>query len=196
MSSYGRVSYIDDEAKMVESVVEDNQATSVIDSQVSKFDNSYTTQKLQELYNEYDRITIDEEKIKSVIQVKTNASAVASNVTFRSVLVLSTTLIVALLLAFLCVYNISVINGVGTSISYLQEEVVSYQADLLQAENTYNKLTSTDNIQEELTSMGYEEIASSNIVAIAVPDSVEVEGMQADTNWFDAVCNFISQIFG
>ena len=196
MSSYGKVSYIEDETQSIESINQEIQESSTIDAQVSKFDNSYTTQKLQDLYNEYDKITIGEEKIKSVIQVKTNASAVAQNVTFRSVLVLATTVIVAVLLAILCIYNITVINGVGSSISYLQEEVVTYQAELAQAESVYNNLTSTENIQDELAQMGYSEMASSNIVAISVPDKVEVESLQADTNWFDAVCNFISQIFG
>jgi hypothetical protein len=44
--------------------------------------------------------------------------------------------------------------------------------------------------------MGYEEIASSNIVAINVPEKTIVTEMEAETNWFDAVCNFVSQIFG
>jgi len=195
MSSYGKVSYMEDETQIMESVSEEVENTSTIDSQVNKFDNTYTTQKLQELYNEYDKITIDEEKIKSVIQVRTNAK-VANKASFRAVLAMSTTLIVAILLAVLCIYNITVINGMGSSINYLQEEVVSYQADLAHAESVYNNLTNTENIKDELIQMGYGEMASSNIVAISVPEKVEVEDLQAETNWFDAVCNFVSQIFG
>ena len=195
MSSYGKVSYVEDDTAVMENVTETVENTNTIDSQVSKFDNSYTTQKLQDLYNEYDKITIDEDKIRSVIQVKTNAVA-SSKASFRSVVLLTTSMIIAILLTVLCIYNITVINGMGTSINYLQEEVVAYQADLAQSEALYNNLTNTDNIEMELADMGYSEIASSNIVAINVPEKTIVTEMEADTNWFDAVCNFISQIFG
>lgn len=195
MSSYGKVSYIEDDTQVLESVREEVESTTTVDNQVSKFDTSYTTQKLQELYDEYDKITIDEDKIKSVIQVKTNAVA-TEKASFRAVVLLTTSLIVAVLLAVLCIYNITVINGMGSSISYLQEEVVTYESDLAQAEIIYKNLTNTENIQDELTQMGYEEIASSNIVAISVPEKTEVVELQSDTNWFDAICNFISQIFG
>lgn len=195
MSSYGKVSYVEDDTAVMENVTETVENTNTIDSQVSKFDNSYTTQKLQDLYNEYDKITIDEDKIRSVIQVKTNAVA-SSKASFRSVVLLTTSMIIAILLTVLCIYNITVINGMGTSINYLKEEVVAYQADLAQSEALYNNLTNTENIEMELADMGYSEIASSNIVAINVPEKTIVTDMEADTNWFDAVCNFISQIFG
>ena len=195
MSSYGKVSYVENDTEVMESVAEETMNTSTIDSQVNKFDNSYTTQKLQDLYNEYDKITIDEDKIRSVIQVRTNAVA-TQKASFRSVVLLTTSLIVAVLLAVLCIYNITVINGMGSSINCLQEEVITYQADLSQVESLYNSLTSTENIQAELTEMGYSELASSNIVAINVPDKTVVTDLEADSNWFDAVCNFVSQIFG
>jgi len=44
--------------------------------------------------------------------------------------------------------------------------------------------------------MGYGDIASSNIVAISVPEKTEVIELQAETNWFDGFCNFLSQLFG
>ena len=57
-------------------------------------------------------------------------------------------------------------------------------------------LTNTSNIQAELTEMGYSSVASSNIVAVSVPEKVAVEELHGETNWFDAFCNFVSQIFG
>ena len=192
MSAYGKVSYTENNVMSQESVVENVQESSVVENQVNKFDTSYAVEKLQELYNEYDKITLDEEKIKSVTQVKVNA--VSTKVPFRTVLVLSTGVIVTLLLAFLCIYNIFVINSIGSNISYLQEEVTQYEYDYAQVEGIYNNLTNKDNIQAELTEMGYG--ASSNIVAVSVPDKTEVIELQGETNWFDGLCNFLSQIFG
>ena len=149
---------------------------------------------MQELYNEFDKITLDENKIKEFTQVKVNA--VSSKVPFRVALAMSTVLIVTLLLAFLCVYNIFVINGMSNNISYLQEEVASAEYDLTQAQGLYDNLTSTENIQKELAEMGYSEMTSSNVVAVSVPESVEVHELQGQTNWFDTICNFLSRIFG
>ena len=193
MATYGKVSYSENEIESTEEVKQEIDATSAVDEQVEKFDNSYTQAKLQDLYEQYDKITIDEEKLKSVTQVKVNA--VSNAVPFRVVLFMTTSVLVSLLLAFLCFYNISVINGMGTSIQCLQEEVVEYEYQLENSRALYEDLTSVENIQSDLSSMGYED-ASSNIVAISVPEKTEVIELQAETNWFDAFCNFLSRIFG
>lgn len=194
MSAYGKVSYSETDDVAVEEVRQDFESTAAIDEQVDKFDSSYTQARLKDLYEQYDKITIDEEKLKSVTQVKVNA--VKNVIPFRTVLLMSTTALVALLLAFLCIYNISVINGMSSNIQYLQEEVIQYEYDLANSKTIYDDLTSVDNIQGELADMGYSDIASSNIVAISVPEKTEVVELQAETNWFDAFCNFLSQIFG
>ena len=194
MSAYGKVSFTDNDNVSTEVLTQDFNRESVVEEQVNKFDTSYTAEKLQELYNEYDKITLDQEKISALTQVKTNA--VSKQVPFRVALVMTTTMIVTLLLAFLCIYNVFVINGMSTNINYLQEEVTSYEYDLVQTQGLYEKLTDTNNIQYELSEMGFEDIASSNIVAVSVPDKVEVIELQGETNWFDGFCNFVSRIFG
>jgi hypothetical protein len=195
MSAYGKVTLAESDNVATEELQQVDTSTSVVDSQVEKFDNSYSIDKLQELYNEYDKITIDEEKIKSLTQVKTNA--VSAAVPFRVALLMTTSIIVALLLAFLCIYNITVINGMGSSINYLQEEVVSMEANLAQVEGLYEMNTNPEVIKNKLEAEGYVDMSSSgNIVAIEVPGKAEVEVLEGSTNWFDAFCNFLSQIFG
>ena len=193
MSAYSKVQLTETENIANETVVQTENQESVVNEQVGKFDNSYEV-KLQELYKEYDKITLDEEKIKSMTEVKVNA--VSHSVSFRMALALSTTAIVALLLAFLCIYNIFVINGISNDINYLQEEVTSSRYELVESEGIYNRLTDKNNIQSELKGMGYGDVASSNIVTVSLPDKAEVIELQAETNWFDAICNFLSQIFG
>lgn len=194
MSAFGKVTYSETEDNAIETTVESVESPTAVDKQVEKFDTSFNAEKLQELYAEYDKITIDEEKVKSLTQVKVDA--MPSAVSFRMVLGVTTTAIVAVLMLFLCIYNIFVINNMGTSINYLQEEVISCENSLVKSEGVYNALTDKSNIQKELAQMGYSEMTSSNIVAVSVPDSTEVIELQGETNWFDAVCNFLSQIFG
>jgi hypothetical protein len=193
MSAFGKVAYSENDEIAQESVIEEFDKSSTIDEQVEKFDNSYSV-KLQELYDEYGKITIDEDKIKEVTQIKTNA--VNTSVPFRVALVMSVGMIVTLLLAFLCIYNISVINNAGANIEYLQEEVNAYESELVDAQKLYNNLTSEDAIIDELVNMGFGAESSSNIVAIEVADKSPVVELEASTNWFDGVCNFIAQIFG
>ena len=193
MGAYGKVQFVDTDNVSQETVVEQVQNNSTLSEQVGKFDNSYEV-KLQELYKEYDKITLDEEKIKSMTEIKVNAAK--RSVSFRMGLALTTTIVVAALLIFLCVYNIFVINGMTGDINYLQEDVASSRYELVEAEATYNNLVDPNNIQSELIDMGYSEVASSNIVTISLPEKAEVVELQAETNWFDAICNFLSQIFG
>ena len=194
MSAFGKVNYAETENAVVESTMEEVAVESVVEKQVEKFDNSFSTDKLQELYAEYDKITIDEEKVKSLTQIKANV--ISNRVPFRLALGVTTTAIVTLLLVFLCVYNVFVINGMDNSIRYLQEEVVSYEQSLVRTEGMYRQLTDPSNIKTELAQMGYADVASSNIVAVSVGEKTEVIELQGETNWFDAVCNFVSQIFG
>ncbi len=195
MSAYGKVSYVNGEDSANETLTQDIEGQTGVEEQVNKFDNTYATnEKLQELYNEFDKITLDQDKIKEYTQVKTNA--VSKAIPFRVALTMSTVLLVTVLMVFLCIYNIFVINNMSKSITYLQEEVVSAEYDLTQSKGLYDKLTSTENIQKELSDMGYTDIDSSNIVAVSVPEKVEVAQLQGQTNWFDAICNFISRIFG
>jgi len=193
MGAYGKVQFVDTDNVSQETVVEQIQNNSTLSEQVGKFDNSYEV-KLQELYKEYDKITLDEEKIKVMTEIKVNAAK--RSVSFRMGLALTTTIVVAALLIFLCVYNIFVINGMTGDINYLQEDVASSRYELVEAEATYNNLVDPNNIQSELIDMGYSEVASSNIVTISLPEKAEVVELQAETNWFDAICNFLSQIFG
>lgn len=194
MSAFGKVSYSENDVESTEDVKQEFETTSTVSEQVEKFDNSYTHAKLKDLYEQYDKITIDEEKLKSVSQVKTNA--VTKKVPFRVTLYMTTAMLVTLLLAFLCIYNITVINAMDSSINYKQEEVINYEYDLTNARTIYEDLTNVDNIQSELGDLGYSEDASSSIVAISVPEKTEVIELQAETNWFDAFCNFLSRIFG
>ena len=51
MSAYGKVTYAENNEVATETVTENIQETSAVENQVSKFDTSYTVEKLQELYN-------------------------------------------------------------------------------------------------------------------------------------------------
>lgn len=194
MSAYSKVEFESNDTVATENIKEQIVENSTVSNEVGKFDNSYEV-KLQELYKEYDKITLDEEKIKSMTEVKVNAIS-SSKISFRTGLVLTTTVIVALLLAFLCIYNIFVINGMSTDINYLQGEVIESRYDLTEAEGIYNNLVDEGVIRQELIDRDYVPVTSSNVVTVSVPEKAEVVELQGETNWFDGFCNFLSRVFG
>jgi len=194
MSAFGKINYAETDNSIVENEIQQTSVENTVEKQVNKFDSNFNTDKLQELYAEYDKITIDEEKVKSLTQIKANA--LICHVPFRLALGITTTAIITVLLAALCIYNIFVINGFDNSIKYLQEEVIAYEQTLVQSEGIYRELTDASNIKKELSDMGYSQVASSNIVTVSVGEKAEVVELQGDTNWFDSVCNFIGRIFG
>ena len=104
--------------------------------------------------------------------------------------------IVSLVTILITLCNVFVINGMDNSIRYLQEEVISYEQSLAEAEGVYTQLTDPSNIKAELAEMGYTDVASSNIVTVSVGEKADVIELQGETNWFDAICNFLSRVFG
>ena len=191
MGAYSKVQFVDNETTSEERVVEQTQTNSAVNEEVNKFDNSYEV-KLQELYKEYDKITLDEDKIKSMTDIKVNATK--RTVSFRMGLAMTTTLIVTVLLAFLCIYNIFVINGMTSDIDYLQGEIASSRYELVEAEGLYNSHIDSNKIQSDLKANEYGAVDS--IVTISVPEKTEVVELEATSNWFDAICNFLSRVFG
>lgn len=191
MGAYSKVQFVDTDTVAQENVVEKVDSNSAINEEVSKFDNSYEV-KLQELYKEYDKITLDEEKIKSMTEIKVNASK--KSLSFRMGLALTTTVAVAIMLVFLCIYNIFVINGMTGDINYLQQEVASSRYELVEAERAYNSNLDSNAIQKELKDKQFGVVDS--VESIDVPEKTVVIELESSTNWFDAICNFLSRVFG
>ena len=63
-------------------------------------------------------------------------------------------------------------------------------------QNDVNNLNDTSNIMSELGSNGYFEVSDSDLVYVEVSNAAPVADPTGSTNWFDAVCNFVSSIFG
>ena len=77
---------------------------STVDTQVDKFSTDYTANKLNELYNEFDSITLDDSTIDTITQRNAKAN---TKVSARTVLYLSASCLIATLLMFLMVCNYS-----------------------------------------------------------------------------------------
>ncbi len=193
MASYKRVMLTERETP----VAQNPQAVqNDVNAQLNKFDTTYTSKKLNDLYNQFDSITFNDVNnatiVKENVMVQTGAQ-----VSFKTAVYLTTAVIVTLLLAFLAIYNIFVINGLNSNIQLLQEDVAV-------AEAQFNNLNNQNNLtEEELKQLiknslkgNYDDISDNGFVSVALLETNPTGNYDIDTNWFDQFCTFLSNLFG
>lgn len=165
----------------------DNMA---VESQVGQFSTDYTADKLNELYNEFDSITLDNSSIDTL--TRRNAQAMVKT-SARTKLYLTVGCVIAALLMFLMIYNFFVISNMNSSISILQDDLTYQEYQVADKSRQLNSLTDEDVLRQQLEGMGYTEISSENVVAL---NSAGYAALQGESNWFDKFCGFIGDIFG
>ena len=168
---------------------------SVISEQVEKFDNNYSDTKIKELTTEFDSITIDEDVLNSVTLTEENVIS-QEKVSFRTKLFMTCAIAITRLLIFLAIYNIFRINAISSSIQMLESNIATETTIYNALQNDVDNLNDTSNIMSELGSNGYFEVSDSDLIYVEVSNTAPVADPTGSTNWFDAVCNFVSSIFG
>ena len=180
----------------------DSAPTATINSDVKKqlnrFDTTYTYKKLNELYNEFDAMAVNNETVNSTI-VKTNAvDTVDVYAKAKVIIYLTTTIIVTALLAFLAIYNIFVINGLNSNINLLQEDVETAQQQYDNLRKNFGDLSEAElrALINEAFNGEYGDIESNGSNSVGMLDTNNGSAEQVSTNWFDQLCTFLSNLFG
>lgn len=180
----------------------DSTPTATINSdvkkQLSRFDTTYTSKKLNELYNEFDAMAVNNETVNSTI-VKTNAvDTVDVYAKAKVIIYLTTTIIVTALLAFLAIYNIFVINGLNSNINLLQEDVETAQLQYDNLRKNFGDLSEAElrALINEAFNGEYGDIESNGSNSVGMLDTNNGSAEQVSTNWFDQLCTFLSNLFG
>ena len=180
----------------------DSAPTATINSdvkkQLSRFDTTYTSKKLNELYNEFDAMAVNNETVNSTI-VKTNAvDTVDVYAKAKVIIYLTTTIIVTALLAFLAIYNIFVINGLNNNINLLQEDVETAQLQYDNLRKNFGDLSEAElrALINEAFNGEYGDIESNGSNSVGMLDTNNGSAEQVSTNWFDQLCTFLSNLFG
>lgn len=196
MAGYKRVVLTERENLVKETSPYKGNANTV-KKQLDKFDNSYTSQKLNQLYSEFDAITFDAPSIASTTITHADSFLKSeSAVSYKTKLYLASALLITLLLSFLAIYNIFVINGLNGGIKLLQEEVTTTEYDYQTLYDYYKQLKNVNNITEKVNNNGFGELSSNSIVNISLIETLNIESISSSTNWFDQLCDFIRGMFG
>lgn len=168
----------------------DESENMAVETQVEKFSTDYTADKLNELYNEFDSITLDNSSIDTL--TRRNAQAMVK-VSARAKLYLTVGCVITALLLFLMIYNFFVISNINNSINILQDDLTYQEYQVADKARQVNSLTDEEVLRQQLDGMGYSEISSENVVAL---NSTGYAALQGESNWFDKFCEFIGDIFG
>ena len=169
----------------------EENSNSHVSSQVKKFD-SYSSEKVRDLFAEYDRVSVNETDLKDLTQVKANAVE-KQGLSFRAKLFTISASVVLSLMLFLVIYNFAVINSLNSGIQLLQNNIVTEQ-------NNYNQIIEYSNgnavkIRENLEAQGYSVINQDDVVTIQLGETKAIYELKGETNWFDALCDFVSNLF-
>lgn len=167
-----------------------------VKKQLDKFDNTYTSKKLNELYSEFDAITFNTPTVSANNLSEVMALTEQSSVSFKTKLYLTSAILVTLLLAFLAIYNVFVINGLNAGIKLLQEEVTQTTAEYDAIYNYNSQLQDQSVIADKVSDMGFVDVSSNYVINIPLMETVPLEETESSTNWFNEFCNFIKGVFG
>ncbi len=161
-----------------------------VEKQIDKFSSNYTSKKINELYNEFDAITLSPKEIED----NQEHSIEGNKHSFKTMLILGVSAIVSLLLGAMFIYNIFVIKDYSSSIDLLQRDVAVSQAQMDISYEKYTQLSDQVSISEELAKEGYQQAGET--VSIKRLPRIEVKQKDAETNWFSRLCNFTAKVFG
>ncbi len=174
-----------------------NMSSEVVEKQINKFDNSYTSKKLNDLYNEFDSITFSDE-VSNATVIKNNAVDVKASTSFKVKVYLSTAVMITVILAFLAIYNVFVINNLNVGIKMLQNNVAVSEVALQNLQAQTGNLTEEQlkELINETFNGAYGDVGSNGIYElenlVLTPNSTASNS----TNWFDSLCSFFSGAFG
>lgn len=156
------------------------------------FDNSYTSTKLNDLYKEFDSITLDE----NTLELAKEESVAKVHMSTRQKIYLSAGIVIAILMLFMAIYNIFVINNLNSDIDILQKDIAKQEYEIATKTRNLDNLTSASQVTEDLVELGYSAEAMNNAIYVDVPESVDYDEVEIKGNWWDSFCDFVSSIFG
>lgn len=111
----------------------------------------------------------------------------------RGKIIVSVFSIISILLLSFCIYNAVLIGSLKSTIADKQIEAELLNREVYDATIDYNNITSTNSILAQLPA-GYTDGAD-KIVEVSLNQQPNINIVEAPSNWFDKLCNFLSNLF-
>ena len=127
------------------------------------------------------------ERVESKPQFKLKNKAKVWLIAFSAIIVM---------LFGLCIYNGMHINNLNNQINQTTTSITDVNKDIEKVIKDIGKLTDEQEILNNASELGYQEVTDANNVQIELEKKNEVEDYQSQTNFFDKICNFFRNMFG
>lgn len=101
---------------------------------------------------------------------------------------------IMILLGGLMIANTVTINKMSSDISALNQNISEENYNITDVKKVYDVLNKADNLTDRATDSGME--PSSDVKYVTMLSVLNGNAPTAKTNWFDALCNFLSKTFG
>ncbi len=134
-----------------------------------------------------DMLTVDktiEQRPQTPLRVRLNA---------RGRIIVSVLAICICALVAFMIGNIVTINNLNGVIAQKQELVLQQQQTVSDLQQEYDDLG--NNIQQNASDNGYVQIDTSQVTEIGNVDVLEKPSADIEGNWFDSLCNWLSELF-
>lgn len=102
---------------------------------------------------------------------------------------------VACLLVAFVAYNAVVIGKLSSSLAELEVDQVRQSASVGNLETSYQLMTSTDSMSQAAINNGLKTSTATDSVSITLADRPEIKAAEKTTNWFNNICEFLSELF-
>lgn len=103
--------------------------------------------------------------------------------------------IVATLL-FAIVWNFVSASKMKASFAGKEYEIASLQADIKQMQQSYIELSDDGKLKADAENAGYVEQSEDNTIYVDFKELVKASDESVSSNWFNDVCDFLSELFG
>ena len=131
--------------------------------------------------------------IERKVAQRTEASDVKLKLNARGKIILSVFSVIAVLLVSFCVYNAVRISSLNSMLADRQSQAQMINREVYLANSEYNEIVSPSNILASLPN-GYSD-SKNNFMEVDLNVRPVIASAESSTNWFDKVCEFLSNLF-
>lgn len=103
--------------------------------------------------------------------------------------------IVATLL-FAIVWNFVSASKMRATFASKEYEIASLQADIKAMQSSYIELSDDEKLKADAENAGYVEQSDSNTIYVDFEEYFKASEKEVSSNWFNDVCDFLSELFG
>ena len=127
-----------------------------------------------------------QEKSEENVKIKLNARG--------KIIVSAFAVIVGILIAFM-VYNAVIISNLTKNVNSLTEKQSLQTKSITALQSDYSEISNYEYLEMEAGDLGFSYSNETNDIAVNLPPRPEISEAPKSTNWFNNLCEFLSELF-